>query len=158
MAGAINPFLWFDGKAEEAATFYADVFGDAEITSIVRYPEGAPGPAGSVMTVSFRLRNQHFTALNGGPQYQFSGAISFVIECETQDEVDHFWNRLADGGQTHMCAWLTDKFGVTWQVVPNRLIELMQHPDAAAAQRVMQAMLHMQKIDIAALEAAAAGG
>ena len=156
MAGAITPFLWFDGQAEDAANFYVEVFGDGEITDVVRYPEGAPGPTGSVMTMAFRLRNQHFTALNGGPQHRFSPATSFVIECGSQDEVDHFWERLSEGGEPSMCGWLTDKFGVTWQVVPDRLLELMRHEDPAAAQRVVQAMLTMQKIEIAPLEAAAA--
>ena len=151
----ISPFLWFDNQAEEAVNFYVSVFEDAEIMDISRYPEGSPGPAGQVMSVSFTLAGQEFMALNGGPQFEFSQAISFFVHCEDQDEVDRFWAQLSEGGQTQQCGWLTDRFGLTWQIVPDRLGELLGDPDPERAQRAMQAMLQMEKIEIKALEDAA---
>ena len=154
----ITPFLWFDSQAEEAADFYVSVFPDSEIRSVARYGEAGPGPAGSVMVMSFTLQGQEFNALNGGPIYKFNPAISFVIDCTTQDDVDHFWDAFtADGGQEVQCGWVTDKFGISWQVVPRRLMELMSDPDPVKAKRVTEAMLKMKKIVIADLEAAAAG-
>ena len=151
----ISPFLWFDTQAEEASNFYVSLFDDAEITDVSRYPEGSPGPAGEVMTVSFTLAGQEFTALNGGPQFTFSEAISFVVHCKDQDEVDRQWAQLTEGGAPGQCGWLTDRFGLSWQIVPDRLNELLADPDPGRAQRAMQAMLQMEKIEIKALEDAA---
>jgi predicted 3-demethylubiquinone-9 3-methyltransferase (glyoxalase superfamily) len=154
----ITPFLWFNGNAEEAVNFYASVFKDAKITGMTRYGDAGPGPKGSVMTANFQLDGLEFTALNGGPQFQFSPATSFVIHCKDQEEVDHYWNKLGvEGGKTNQCGWLDDKFGVTWQVVPTVLLELIKDKDAKKSQRVMMAMMQMTKLDIAALERAAAG-
>jgi predicted 3-demethylubiquinone-9 3-methyltransferase (glyoxalase superfamily) len=154
----ITPFLWFNGNAEEAVNFYASVFKNAKITSMTRYGDAGPGPKGSVMTANFQLDGLEFTALNGGPQFQFSPATSFVIHCKDQEEVDHYWNKLGvEGGKTNQCGWLDDKFGVTWQVVPTVLLELIKDKDAKKSQRVMMAMMQMTKLDIAALERAAAG-
>jgi predicted 3-demethylubiquinone-9 3-methyltransferase (glyoxalase superfamily) len=152
----ITPFLWFDGKAEEAMNFYVSVFKDSKVLSIARYGEAGPGPKGTVMTAAFELRGQKFVALNGGPQFTFTAAISFVVNCETQAEVDHYWQKLGAGGQPNRCGWLTDRYGVTWQIVPTILPQLLSDPDAAKARRIMQAMLKMNKLDIAALERAAA--
>ena len=152
----ITPFLWFDGKAEEAMNFYVSVFKDSKVLSIARYGEAGPGPKGTVMTAAFELRGQKFVALNGGPQFTFTPAISFVVNCETQAEVDHYWEKLGAGGQPNRCGWLTDRYGVTWQIVPTILPQLLSDTDAGKAQRVMQAMLKMDKLDIAALERAAA--
>jgi predicted 3-demethylubiquinone-9 3-methyltransferase (glyoxalase superfamily) len=151
----ISPFLWFDDQAEEAASYYVSLFDDAKITDISRYPEGSPGPAGGVMTVSFTLAGQEFTALNGGPEFTFSEAISFVVHCKDQDEVDRLWAQLTEGGAPGQCGWLTDRFGLSWQIVPDRLTELLTDPDAGRAQRAMQAMLQMEKIEIKTLEDAA---
>jgi predicted 3-demethylubiquinone-9 3-methyltransferase (glyoxalase superfamily) len=152
----ITPFLWFDSQAEEAANLYVSVFPNSEITSVVRYGEAGPGVAGTVMVVVFSLRGIGFNALNGGPVYQFNPAVSFVVDCISQDEVDHYWDALtADGGSEVQCGWLVDKFGVSWQIVPRRLNELMSDPDAEKAKRVTEAMLKMKKIIIADLEAAA---
>ena len=151
----ISPFLWFDDQAEDAASYYVSLFDDAEITGISHYPEGSPGPAGGVMTVSFRLAGQEFTALNGGPEFTFSEAISFVVHCKDQDEVDRLWAQLTEGGAPGQCGWLTDRFGLSWQIVPDRLNELLADPDPGRAQRAMQAMLQMEKIEIKALEDAA---
>jgi predicted 3-demethylubiquinone-9 3-methyltransferase (glyoxalase superfamily) len=152
----ITPFLWFDTQAEEAATFYVSLFDDAEITNIARYPEGAPGEPGAVMTVAFTLAGQEFTALNGGPVFDFTEAVSFYVHCKDQDEVDRFWSRLtADGGEPGQCGWLKDRFGLSWQIVPDRLTELLSDPDPARAQAAMQAMLQMNKIDIKVMEDAA---
>jgi predicted 3-demethylubiquinone-9 3-methyltransferase (glyoxalase superfamily) len=154
----ITPFLWFDTQAEEAANFYASVFPDSGIRSVVRYNEAGPGTAGSVMVVTFTLRGIEFNALNGGPVYEFGPAISFVVDCVTQEEVDHYWDALtANGGAPVQCGWLVDKFGVSWQIVPRRLNELMSSPDPEIAKRVTEAMLKMIKLDIAELEAAARG-
>ena len=148
--------LWFDTEAEDAAKFYCGVFKNSRITQTSYYGDVGPRPKGSVLTVAFELDGQPFTALNGGPQFKFSEAISFQIYCDTQAEVDHYWNGLiAGGGAESMCGWLKDRFGLSWQVVPNRLIELIASPDAAKAERVTAAMFKMKKIDIAALEAAA---
>jgi predicted 3-demethylubiquinone-9 3-methyltransferase (glyoxalase superfamily) len=159
MSQKITPFLWFDTQAEEAANFYVSIFEDAEILNVSRYGEGGPGPAGSAMTVAFRLAGQEFTALNGGPMFTFTEALSFVIDCGAQDEVDHYWDALtADGGEPSQCGWLKDKYGLSWQVTPRVLIELLQDEDRARANRVMQAMLRMSKIDIAKLKEAYAQG
>ena len=154
----ITPFLWFDSQAEEAANFYVSVFPDSAIGRVARYGEAGPGPAGTVMVIALTLRGQEFRALNGGPVYQFTPAISFAVDCETQDEVDHYWDALtADGGAEVQCGWLTDKFGVSWQIVPRRLSELMSSSDPKTAKRVTEAMLKMKKLIIADLEAAAQG-
>ncbi len=154
----ITPFLWFDSQAEEAANLYVSLFKNSRISKIMRMPEGGPGPAGSALTVSFELDGQPVTAMNGGPHYKLNEAFSFVIHCQDQAEVDHFWNGLlADGGEPSRCGWLKDRFGMSWQVTPDRLLELMTDSDPAVAGRVMQAMMQMVKIDIAPLEAAAKG-
>ena len=150
----ITPFLWFDHQAEEAVGFYTSIFKDSKVGTVTRYGEAGPGPKGSVMTMAFELDGQGFVALNGGPQYPFTPAISFVINCESQKEVDHYWNTLSAGGQEIQCGWLRDKYGVSWQVVPTVLIDLLHDKDSARAQRVMKAMLQMKKIDIARLEEA----
>ena len=150
----ITPFLWFDDNAEEATNFYVSIFKNSEVLSISRYGEAGPGPEGTVMTTSFRLDGQEFIALNGGPQFKFTEAISFVIDCESQDEVDELWEKLSDGGEPGPCGWLKDKFGLSWQVVPSVLGEMLQDEDRERANRVMQAMLRMTKIDIAELERA----
>ncbi|QCX81381.1 3-demethylubiquinone-9 3-methyltransferase [Streptomyces sp. YIM 121038] len=152
----ITPNLWFDTKALEAAEFYVSVFPNSKVNNVSYYGEAGPRPAGTVLTVDFELDGQAFTALNGGPEFTFDEAVSFVIGCADQDEVDHYWARLtADGGAESQCGWLTDKYGLSWQVVPAALEELMTDPDAGRAQRAMEAMLKMQKIDVAALRAAA---
>jgi predicted 3-demethylubiquinone-9 3-methyltransferase (glyoxalase superfamily) len=159
----MTPFLWFDQKAEEAALFYTSIFKSSKITAISRYGEAGKEihgrPPGSVMTVSFELDGQSFTALNGGPAFQFNEAISFQIECETQAEVDFYWERLSEGGdpKAQQCGWLKDKFGLSWQVVPAMLPALLSDPDETKSQRAFQAMLQMKKLDIAALERAFAG-
>jgi len=152
----ITPNLWFDVQAEEAARYYVSIFKDSEILTISRYGPGAPKPEGSVLTVAFTLEGESFTALNGGPQFTFSEAISFIVHCSTQEEVDHYWERLSEGGpeQAQMCGWLKDRYGVSWQIVPDALIEYITDPDPAKAQRTMQAMLQMEKLDIAALKRA----
>ena len=154
MTGRVTPFLWFDGHAEEAADFYVSVFENAKIVNVSRYPENSPGPAGTVMTVEFELDGQAFIALNGGPVYAFTPAISFSIDCKTQAEVDHFWERLSEGGEQIQCGWLQDKFGLSWQVVPSILPELLKDDDEAKADAVMQAMLKMVKLDIETLQEA----
>jgi predicted 3-demethylubiquinone-9 3-methyltransferase (glyoxalase superfamily) len=150
----ITPFLWFDHQAEEAVGFYTSIFKDSKVGTVTRYGEAGPGPKGSVMTMAFELDGQGFVALNGGPQFQFTPAISFVINCESQEEVDHYWETLSAGGQEIQCGWLRDKYGVSWQVVPTVLIDMLHDKDAARAQRVMKAMLQMKKIDIPRLEEA----
>jgi predicted 3-demethylubiquinone-9 3-methyltransferase (glyoxalase superfamily) len=161
----VTPFLWFDTQAHEAAKYYVSVFGrgrktgkgTTKITSVSRYPEGAPAPAGTVMTVEFKLRGQDFTALNAGPIFKFSPAISFVVSCEDQKEVDYFWKKLiGDGGEASQCGWLTDKFGLSWQIVPKVLLKLVGHKNKATATRAMATMMTMTKIDIRALEDAVA--
>jgi predicted 3-demethylubiquinone-9 3-methyltransferase (glyoxalase superfamily) len=152
--GKITPFLWFDGKAEEAANFYVSVFENAKITNVSRYPEDSPGEAGTVMTIEFELDGQEFVGLNGGPVYTFTPAVSFSIDCGSQAEVDHYWDRLSEGGVTSQCGWLQDKFGLSWQVVPSLLPELLGDDDEAKSEAVMQAMLKMTKLDCAKLQAA----
>jgi predicted 3-demethylubiquinone-9 3-methyltransferase (glyoxalase superfamily) len=145
----INPFLWFDTQAEEAANFYVSLFKDSKINNVTRYGDAGPGPAGSVMTVDFQLEGQEFVALNGGPIFKFSEAISFMVRCETQDEVDQLWAALtADGGEEGQCGWLKDKYGLSWQIVPEGLNDYLGGPDAKKAQCAMQAMLKMKKLDI----------
>jgi len=152
----ITPNLWFDEQAEEAARYYVSVFKDSGIQTISRYGAGAPKPEGSVLTVGFTLEGQSFTALNGGPQFPFTEAVSFIVHCRTQEEVDHYWERLSEGGdaKAQMCGWLKDKYGVSWQIVPDALIEYITDADPVKAQRTMQAMLQMKKLDISALKAA----
>jgi predicted 3-demethylubiquinone-9 3-methyltransferase (glyoxalase superfamily) len=150
----ITPFLWFNDQAEEAMNFYTAIFKNSKITSVSRYGEGGPGPQGSVMTATFELDGQEFMALNGGPLFTFTEAISFFVNCETQAEVDELWEKLTEGGEESQCGWLKDKFGLSWQIVPSVLGELLNDPDAEKAGRVMNAMLQMKKIDIAGLRAA----
>ena len=151
----ITPCLWFDTEGEEAATFYTSVFPDSRIVEIARYGSAGPRPEGMVMTVSFELDGQKFIALNGGPEFTFNESISFEVECDTQEEVDAFWSKLSDGGEEGPCGWLKDRYGVSWQIVPRRLTELLQDPDREKSQRVMRAMLGMKKIEVEALERAA---
>jgi predicted 3-demethylubiquinone-9 3-methyltransferase (glyoxalase superfamily) len=153
----ISPFLWFEDKAEEAAEFYVALFPDSKIDQVVRYGKEGPGPAGSVMTVDFHLAGEHFTALNGGPVFKFSPAVSFFVHCETQAEVDRYWDAFADGGAPSQCGWIDDKYGVTWQVVPVALIEMMESEDAAKRGRMIEAMMKMGKLVISDLEAAFEG-
>ena len=153
----ITPFLWFDDKAEEAAYFYVSIFKDSKILNLARCGEAGPGPKGTVMVATFQLEGQKFMALNGGPHYTFSPAISFLVDCETQAEVDELWEKLSAGGNELQCAWLKDKFGVSWQIVPRALIELMQDKDPVKSQRVFNAMLQMTKIDIEGLKRAYRG-
>ena len=153
----IVPCLWFDTEGEAAAELYTSVFPNSKILDIARYGEAGPRPAGTVMTVSFELNGQEFLALNGGPEFTFSEAVSFQVMCEGQDEVDHFWSKLGEGGEHGPCGWLKDRFGLSWQIVPTRLGELLGDPDPARAQRAMAAMLGMGKLDIAELERAADG-
>jgi predicted 3-demethylubiquinone-9 3-methyltransferase (glyoxalase superfamily) len=150
------PFLWFDTQAEEAATFYTSVFPNSRIVDVTRYGEAGPGPAGSVMTVDFELDGQRFVALNGGPEFTFTEAISFQVACETQEEVDRYWSTLSAGGEEGPCGWLKDRFGLSWQIVPNVLPRLLRDPDREKSQRVMACMLKMGKLEIADLERAAA--
>jgi len=150
----ITPFLWFDGKAEEAMNFYFSIFKNSKILSVTRYGEAGPGPKGTVMTAKFELNGQEFVALNGGPQFTFTEAISFVVNCETQQEVDELWEKLSAGGQKSRCGWLKDKYGLSWQVVPTALVEMLQDKDAKKSNRVMQAMLQMNKIEIETLRRA----
>jgi predicted 3-demethylubiquinone-9 3-methyltransferase (glyoxalase superfamily) len=154
----ITPFLWFDDNAEEAANFYVSVFRNSKIGSVARYGEAGAEvsgrPKGTVMTVAFELDGQEFIALNGGPQFQFTEAISFVVNCETQKEIDDLWEKLSDGGEKVECGWLKDRYGVSWQIVPAVLGEMMTDPDPARSQRVMQALLKMKKIDLAELKKA----
>jgi predicted 3-demethylubiquinone-9 3-methyltransferase (glyoxalase superfamily) len=152
----ITPFLWFDTEGEEAAKFYTSVFPNSKIVDIARYGSAGPRPEGTVMTVSFELDGQKFVALNGGPEFTFNEAISFEVSCKDQEEVDAFWSKLSEGGEEGPCGWLKDKFGVSWQIVPTRLIELVNDPDREKSQRVMAAMLSMKKIEIDGLERAAA--
>ena len=154
----ISPCLWFDKDAEQAMNFYLSVFRDGKPGEILRYGENAPMPAGTVLTAAFEIEGMSFIALNGGPHFRFNEAVSFSIDCRSQAEVDYFWAALtADGGQPSQCGWLKDKFGVSWQVVPARMIELLKDSDPARAQRAMQAMMTMTRIDIATVEAAADG-
>jgi predicted 3-demethylubiquinone-9 3-methyltransferase (glyoxalase superfamily) len=154
----ITPFLWFDNQAEAAAQFYTSIFKNSKILHVSRYGDAGPGPKGAVMVVNFQLAGQEFTALNGGPRFTFSEAFSFVVNCENQKEIDEYWSKLtAGGGQESMCGWLKDKFGFSWQIVPTVLGSLMSDKDPKKANRVMQALLQMKKLDIAKLKAAAEG-
>jgi predicted 3-demethylubiquinone-9 3-methyltransferase (glyoxalase superfamily) len=164
MAQKIVPYLWFDNEAEEAATLYVDLFksrpgtpaGESKVIEVNRYTEAGPGEPGTAMVVSFELEGEEFIALNGGPQFTFTEAFSVFVRCESQEEVDYFWNALtADGGEESQCGWLKDRFGLSWQIIPNRLMELIGDPDPGRAQRATQAMLQMQKIDVAEIERAA---
>jgi predicted 3-demethylubiquinone-9 3-methyltransferase (glyoxalase superfamily) len=153
----ITPFLWFDHEAEEAARFYTSVFANSKIGAISRYGETGPSPQGSVMTVEFELDGQKFVALNGGPAFKFTEAVSFVVNCENQQEVDEMWEKLLDGGSEIQCGWLKDKYGLCWQIVPTVFFEMIQGEDAERKERVMRAMFQMKKFDIAGLEAAYRG-
>lgn len=153
----ITPFLWYNDQAEEAAKLYTSLFKNSSIGKISRYPPGIPGQEGKVMTVEFKLDGQDFIAMNGGPHYSFTPAVSMFIKCENQAEVDRLWNALTDGGSEDRCGWLKDKFGLSWQVVPDGLQELLQDKDPGRAQRAVTAMMQMQKLDIGVLEEAAAG-
>lgn len=150
----ITPFLWFDDKAEEAMNFYVSIFRNSKIVKVNRYPEGAPGPTGTVMTAEFQLEGQEFVALNGGPHFKFTEAISFVVNCESQEEVDRFWEKLSEGGEESQCGWLKDKYGLSWQIVPIVLVEMLEDNDPEKSQRVWKAMLQMKKIDIKTLKQA----
>lgn len=152
----VTPFLWFDNQAEEAATFYTSIFKNSKIVTVSRYGDAGPGPKGSAMTVVFQLEGQEFIALNGGPHFKFTEAISFSVSCHTQEEVDEFWEKLSAGGQEGQCGWLKDKYGLSWQINPTALGQLLRNPDPQKARRVMEAMLQMKKIDIARLQQAAA--
>jgi predicted 3-demethylubiquinone-9 3-methyltransferase (glyoxalase superfamily) len=150
----ITPFLWFDGQAEEAMSFYTSIFKNSKAGTVTRYGEAGPGPKGSVLTASFELEGLEFTALNGGPHFKFNEAISFHVSCESQEEVDYFWSKLAEGGQTSRCGWLKDRYGVSWQIVPSVLPKLLQDKNAGKSNSVMQAMLKMDKLDIERLKQA----
>ncbi len=153
----ITPCLWFDNQAEEAVRFYTSIFKNSSIEQVARYGPDSPGPEGAVMTVAFKLEGQDFLALNGGPEFKFTPAISLYVDCKSQEEVDHYWDSLLEGGRPDQCGWLTDRFGVSWQIVPAVLTELLGDPDPDKAQRVMQAMLKMVKLDVAELRRAYAG-
>ena len=150
----ITPFLWFDGKAEEAMHFYVSIFKNSKVVSVTRYGDAGPGPKGTVMSAIFQLEGQEFFALNGGPQFSFTPAISFFVNCRTQEEVDELWEKLSEGGEKNRCGWLRDKYGVSWQIIPSVLSELLQDKDAEKSQKVMKAMLQMGKIDIKSLKQA----
>jgi predicted 3-demethylubiquinone-9 3-methyltransferase (glyoxalase superfamily) len=150
----ITPFLWFDHQAEEAAGFYTSIFPNSKTAKVARYGKSGPGPAGSVMTVEFQLDGQTFVALNGGPHFRFSEAISFVVNCSTQEELDHYWDKLSAGGAEVQCGWLKDKFGLSWQIVPTALAQWMSDPDPEKSQRVMKALMGMKKLNIPALQQA----
>ncbi len=150
----ITPFLWFDGEAEEAARFYTSIFENSKIQSITRYGDAGPGKKGTVMSAAFQIEGQNFIAINGGPQFRFSPAVSFLVSCETQQEVDKLWEKLSEGGEKQRCGWLKDKFGLSWQIVPSLLGEMLRDKDAEKSRRVMEAMLQMDKIDIAILQRA----
>ena len=152
----ITPYLWFDTEGEEAARFYTSVFPDSRIVEVMHFGEAGPRAAGTVMTVEFELDGQRFVALNGGPEFKFTEAVSFEVECETQEEVDRYWTTLSEGGEEGPCGWLKDRFGLSWQIVPTALTRLLADPDHEKAQRVMKAMLGMRKIEIEGLERAAA--
>ncbi len=153
----ITPFLWFNDNAEEAMSFYISIFKNSKVLNVARYGEAGPGPNGTVMTATFQLDGQEFVALNGGPHFKFTEAISFVVYCETQEEVDEFWEKLSEGGEKSRCGWLKDKYGLSWQIVPTVLAELYQDKDAEKTKRVMQVMLKMDKLDIKTLKQAYQG-
>jgi predicted 3-demethylubiquinone-9 3-methyltransferase (glyoxalase superfamily) len=150
----ITPFLWFDKQAEQAANFYVSIFKNSRIVKVTRYGDAGPGPKGDVLVVAFEIEGQPFTALNGGPGFTFNESVSFVVHCKTQDEVDAYWLKLSEGGQPGQCGWLKDKYGLSWQVTPDVLVDLLNDPDPAKSGRVMQAMMKMRKIDIAELRRA----
>ena len=157
MQQKITPNLWFDTEAEEAAEFYISVFKNSRVVNVARYTEAGPRPAGTVMTVEFELDGQRFIGINGGPEFTFSEAVSFMISCETQEEIDYYWDRLTEGGEEGPCGWLKDKFGLSWQVVPTGMDEIFADPDPTRAERAMRAMFGMRKLDIATLRSAADG-
>jgi predicted 3-demethylubiquinone-9 3-methyltransferase (glyoxalase superfamily) len=157
MPQKIVPNLWFDTEAEEAADFYTSVFPNSRVVNVAHYTEAGPRPAGTVMTVEFELDGERFVGINGGPQFNFSEAVSFQITCKDQEEIDYYWDRLTDGGEEGPCGWAKDRFGLSWQVAPTGMDELFSHPDPERARRAMEAMLGMRKLDIAALHAAADG-
>jgi len=150
----ITPYLWFENQAEEAVNFYTSIFKDSKILNMSRLPSEAPGQAGPVITATFQIEGQTFMALNGGPMYKFTEAVSFFVSCQTQEEVDYYWDRLLEGGEAQMCGWLKDKYGLSWQIIPEALMQLMGDPDPEKARRVMEAMLKIVKIDIAGLKQA----
>ena len=150
----ISPFLWFDGNAEEAVNFYVSIFKDSKILNLSRYGEAGPGPKGSVMSATLQLHGQEFIALNGGPHFKFTPAISFFVHCQTQEEVDDLWEKLSAGGRKDRCGWLTDRYGLSWQIIPDVLGKMLNDPDREKSNRVMNAMLQMQKIEIKKLEQA----
>jgi predicted 3-demethylubiquinone-9 3-methyltransferase (glyoxalase superfamily) len=150
----ITPFLWFDGQAEEAMNFYVSIFKDSKVLGVSRYGEAGPGPKGTVMVATFQLEGQNFCALNGGPQFTFSPAISFFVDCQTQQEIDELWQKLSEGGKTQRCGWLQDKYGLSWQIIPSVLSNMMQDKDPEKANRVMTAMLQMDKLDLERLKQA----
>jgi predicted 3-demethylubiquinone-9 3-methyltransferase (glyoxalase superfamily) len=153
----ITPFLWFDDQAEEAMNFYMSVFKSSRVVEVNRYGDAGPGPKGTVMTATFELDGQEFTALNGGPHFKFTEAISFYVNCETQQEVDELWEKLSEGGEEGQCGWLKDRYGLSWQIVPRALIDMLRDEDPGKSQRVTKAMLQMGKIDIAGLRRAYEG-
>ncbi|MEV1169387.1 VOC family protein [Nonomuraea sp. NPDC049784] len=153
----ITTYLWFDNQAEEAAAFYTSLFKDSRVLDVQRYGEGGPGPAGTAMVVTFELAGQRFIALNGGPEFKFTEAISLYVDCDSQEEVDELWAKLTEGGEESQCGWLKDKYGLSWQIIPRQLQELLTDPDPARAQRAMKAMLGMQKIEVQGLVDAANG-
>jgi predicted 3-demethylubiquinone-9 3-methyltransferase (glyoxalase superfamily) len=157
MIGSIVPNLWFDNEAEQAAEFYVSVFPNSRVVNVARYTDAGPGEPGTAMTVEWELDGQRFVGINGGPQFKFDEAVSFLITCEDQDELDYYWDKLTEGGSESQCGWLKDRFGLSWQVVPTGMEELFAHPDRERARRGMEAMLKMKKLDIAALRAAADG-
>ena len=153
----ITPNLWFDDQGLEAAEFYCSIFPNSKVTTVTHYGEAGPGPAGSVLTVDFLLDGQEYTAINGGPQFKFDEAISLLINCADQDEIDYYWDKLTEGGEESQCGWLKDRYGLSWQVVPEGWADVLQDPDPSRAERAMQAMFGMKKLDLAALQAAADG-
>ncbi|MFJ9699832.1 VOC family protein [Streptomyces fradiae] len=157
MQQKITPYLWFDGQAEEAAAYYTSIFEDSRIVRVDRYPEGTPMPAGSVMTVEFELAGQRYVAMNGGPEFTFSEAISLSVGCEDQEEVDYFWSRLSEGGEEGPCGWLKDRYGLSWQITPRVLEDMMRDPDPAKSRRAAEAMMGMKKLDVRALRDAFEG-
>jgi predicted 3-demethylubiquinone-9 3-methyltransferase (glyoxalase superfamily) len=157
MKQKIVPNLWFDTEAEEAARFYTSVFDDSRVVKVTHYTEAGPRETGTVMTVEFEIEGQRFIGINGGPEFRFDEAVSFEIECETQDEIDYFWEKLSDGGEEGQCGWLKDRFGLSWQVVPTGMEDVFADDDSERANRAMKAMLGMRKLDLAALRAAADG-
>ncbi|CAL9428043.1 VOC family protein [Streptomyces sp. enrichment culture] len=157
MQQKIKPFLWFDTEAEEAAAHYTGIFPDSRVVEVARYPEGSPRPAGTVMTVEFELAGQRYVALNGGPGFRFNEAVSLAVECEDQEEIDHYWSRLSEGGEEGPCGWLKDRYGLSWQVYPRELDVMLRDPDPAKARRATEAMMGMKRIDLQALRAAHQG-